>query len=265
MNTDNLFSDRLNWLIMETGAKKNKLAELLGVSPAYITKLTGKELKEPSDSFIKLISRTFKISEEWLRGENVGVFGVLNNQSEFETKRTQLRMLYEELCELKNISNEFVKQDPQAGGGGVNLVNLTPNADIRGEIPPATGYLPVVSLAKGGNKGFFEDAYPVGHGFMQIVRPHDITDSTAYAVMITGTSMSPMYEEGDIVVASPSHPVMNGKPVVAKLVTGEVMVKRYRARNGNIILESVNPEEKDIVLKPEDILFTHRIVWKKEG
>ena len=139
-------------------------------------------------------------------------------------------------------------------------------AEVPGEpVPPPRGELPVVSLAQGGPKGFFDDqGYPAGEGFKRVKRPYDVRDPHAYGVEIRGDSMAPKYEEGDIVIASPRKQVVSGDYCVVKTRQGEVMVKRVRFRDGMVILESLNPAYEPILLKKKDVAFCHRIVWVKQ-
>lgn len=131
-------------------------------------------------------------------------------------------------------------------------------------IPPPAGTLPVVGMGQGGNEGYWEDAYPVGFGHRTINRPYDVTDPLAFAVEVRGQSMSPKYEEGEIVVCSPVKEAVSGDCGVVKLKNGAVMVKRLRFPDGFVILESVNPAFEPIVVQSSDIDFIRKIVWKKE-
>ena len=138
--------------------------------------------------------------------------------------------------------------------------------DLPGEpIPPPRGELPVVSLAQGGPKGFFdEQGFPAGEGFRKVKRPYDVRDPHAYGVEIRGDSMAPKYEERDIVIASPQKQVASGDYAVVKTCKGEVMVKRMRFKDGMVILESLNPAYEPLLLKKAEVLFCHKIVWVKQ-
>ena len=142
--------------------------------------------------------------------------------------------------------------------------------DVPGAFPlpkPPKGLsptIPVVGMAQAGKGGFFDDqGYPVGEGFDTISR-QDVRDPNAYAVKVEGDSMRPRYDPGDIVVASPMRVIRNGDYVVARLVDGQVMVKRYRESNHTIILESLNPAHAPVVVGKDKLQFVHRVVWKKE-
>ena len=59
--------------------------------------------------------------------------------------------------------------------------------------------------------------------------------------------------------------VRNGDPIVARVDDGQVMVKIYRESGDDmVVLVSVNPVHPPVVVHKEDLIFVHRVVWKKE-
>ena len=135
--------------------------------------------------------------------------------------------------------------------------------DVR-QVPPPSGEIAVISMCQGGAEGHYEAPYPAGSGFRYIKRPYDVTDPGAYAVEVRGDSMSPRYEEGEMVIASPEKEVHGNDYVVVQLATGEIMIKRVKFREGLVILTSVNPSVEPWVYRPEDVIAIHKVVWKKE-
>jgi transcriptional regulator with XRE-family HTH domain len=118
MNSVNIFSYRLAKLIHLVGASKKDFAKVLGVSPSYITQLTSKEGKEPSPAFIKLISRTFGVSEKWLVGELGGedLFGYAMSKSAYESQLAGMRTKLRGLLEIKAIElpqEEFKSEESE--------------------------------------------------------------------------------------------------------------------------------------------------------
>ena len=136
--------------------------------------------------------------------------------------------------------------------------------DVRPDaaLPGIVSYrkVPVISWARAGVDGFFEDSFPSGHGFTEMDIPSNITDPMAYGLEISGDSMSPKYEEGDYVLVSPAKGVVTGKDAVIKLKDGQILAKRIKSKNGVFVLQSLNQEYDDITVKAEDIVFMHRIV-----
>lgn len=123
--------------------------------------------------------------------------------------------------------------------------------------------LPVLGYCEAGVQGLWDpDAYPKGEGMFRVSRPPDITDAQAVAFAIRGDSMSPRFEEGDVVIVSPHEVVRDGDYVVVRLVsTGEIMAKRIRFSKGFILLESVNPSVSPVIIQDRaDMAFCYRIV-----
>lgn len=62
------FSDRLNNLVIESGLKKGKVADDVGVSPQTLSNwLAGKYM--PSDEELERLAKLFSVSESFLRGK----------------------------------------------------------------------------------------------------------------------------------------------------------------------------------------------------
>lgn|SRR5690606_1277223 len=122
--------------------------------------------------------------------------------------------------------------------------------------------VPVIGYAQAGDEGFFDDAgYPVGSGWDEVTFP-DLADPNAYALEITGDSMTPLYRPGDIIVVSPAASIRRGDRVVVKTRDGEVMAKQLVRRTARKIeLVSLNPAYPDRTLAPEDVAWMARIVW----
>ena len=166
---------------------------------------------------------------------------------------------------LEKISKAYGKSVAWLRGDVDHDPPFTINGRALEPVPESTGKIPVVSMASANGDGpLWEDAYPVGHGMEMIHRPYDVTDPKAFGVKISGDSMSPKYDDGDVVVVCPDKQVVSGAPVVAKLKDGRVMVKRIRFLNGHVLLESVNPNYEPIFTTRDDIEFAYKVVWKKE-
>src|SRR6185369_8888235 len=86
----------------------------------------------------------------------------------------------------------------------------------------ATKSVPMLGLAQAGSGDHFDDAgFPAGKGWDEIGFP-SVNDDHAYALEISGDSMTPTYRDGDIVVVSPAAPVRRGDRVVARTRKGEM-------------------------------------------
>ena len=125
--------------------------------------------------------------------------------------------------------------------------------------------VPLIGLAQAGSGGYFDDGgFPAGKGWDEIAFPA-VKDEHAYALEISGESMTPAYRDGDVIVISPGAPVRRGDRVVVKTRDGEVMVKELKRRTSKTVeLRSINPAHKERTLSVRDVLWVARIVWASQ-
>lgn len=129
--------------------------------------------------------------------------------------------------------------------------------------------LGVYGMAEGGPDGW---GIFNGEIVQYIQRPDNLRGvPSAYAVFITGTSMSPRYEQGEIAHVHPGRPVMPGAYVLVQrrpLQEGEpplAIIKRLVRRSGNkVTLAQLNPV-KNFDVSTDQIVSIHRIVGSSEG
>jgi phage repressor protein C with HTH and peptisase S24 domain len=129
----------------------------------------------------------------------------------------------------------------------------------------ATQAVPLIGFAEAGAGGFFDDGgFPVGKGWDEIAFPA-VSDEHAYALEISGDSMTPAYRDGDVIIVSPAAPIRRGDRVVVKTKKGEVMVKELKRRTSKSIeLQSINAEHPDRNLAVSDVVWVARIVWASQ-
>jgi phage repressor protein C with HTH and peptisase S24 domain len=130
---------------------------------------------------------------------------------------------------------------------------------------PARRTIPLIGLAQAGSGGFFDDGgFPVGGGWDEVNFPN-VFDEHAYALEISGDSMSPVYRDGDTIIVSPGAAVRRGDRVVVKTMEGEVLAKELRRRTARTIeLKSLNREHEDRVLNLDQISWIARIMWSSQ-
>lgn len=125
--------------------------------------------------------------------------------------------------------------------------------------------VPLIGFAQAGGDGFFDDAgFPVGGSWDEVGLP-EVADPNAYALEISGTSMEPVYRDGDVVVVSPAAPVRRGDRVVARTRLGEVMAKELVRRSARRVeLRSLNPDHPGYSFELTELAWMHRIVWASQ-
>jgi phage repressor protein C with HTH and peptisase S24 domain len=125
--------------------------------------------------------------------------------------------------------------------------------------------MPLLGMVQAGAGGYFDDAgFPAGKGWDEIAFPQ-VTDEHAYALEISGDSMTPAYRDGDIIIVSPVAPVRRGDRVVLKTRKGEVMVKELKRQSAKQVeLRSFNPEHAERTIATSDLLWMARVVWASQ-
>ncbi len=125
--------------------------------------------------------------------------------------------------------------------------------------------IPVIGFAQAGTQGFFdEEGYPTGDSWDEVRFPDYNANNTDgfYALEVNGSSMEPLYREGDILVISPEAKLRVGDRIVLKTTGGEIMAKELLKQNASRVqLRSLNPDHQDREISAPDIAWMGRIVW----
>jgi phage repressor protein C with HTH and peptisase S24 domain len=131
--------------------------------------------------------------------------------------------------------------------------------------PPKRRVLPLIGFAKAGRGGFFDDSgFPVGQGWDEVEVP-GVTDTTAYALEITGDSMVPVYREGDTIIVSPGATIRKGDRVVVRTGDGQVMAKILQKQSARTVeLASFNPDHPMKTLDAKNVDWMARIIWASQ-
>lgn len=131
--------------------------------------------------------------------------------------------------------------------------------------PPRRRVLPLIGFARAGKGGFFDDSgFPVGQGWDEVEVP-GVTDTTAYALEITGDSMLPVYREGDTIVVSPGATIRKGDRVVVRTGDGQVMAKILQKQSARSVeLASFNPDHPVKTLDAKNVDWMARIIWASQ-
>jgi phage repressor protein C with HTH and peptisase S24 domain len=126
-------------------------------------------------------------------------------------------------------------------------------------------HIPLIGFAQAGADGYFDDGgYPVGGSWDEIPFP-DMGDPHAFALEISGTSMEPVFRDGDTVIVSPDSSIRRGDRVVVKTTDGEILAKQLKRQTGRKVeLQSINAEHDDRVVGAESLEWIARIVWASQ-
>ncbi|CCE96344.1 LexA repressor [Sinorhizobium fredii HH103] len=123
-----------------------------------------------------------------------------------------------------------------------------PNATVIEKVVGEARKIPVFGQAVGGVDGEF---LMNGNVLYDVLAPPILSDiSGAYAVSISGDSMSPRYEDGEVCFVDPSRRVKRGDYVIAQIRLEEggaplAYVKKFiRHNSSELVLEQFNPQKE---------------------
>jgi phage repressor protein C with HTH and peptisase S24 domain/DNA-binding XRE family transcriptional regulator len=129
--------------------------------------------------------------------------------------------------------------------------------------------IPLITEAQAGEGRIVYDdpASLQGYAERRVPRPEGVTDTNAFAVMVKGDSMLPVFKPGRYVVVSPNLSVASGDEVFVALASGERLIKIAHRANGGFVLESANPAYPPRFVKAEDVQVMYPVIWakRKEG
>ena len=139
------------------------------------------------------------------------------------------------------------------------------------EVPPPGAMprnIPVRGTAVGGDDGHFEFNGDV----IEYVRrpPGILTAKNIFAVYVSGTSMSPRFEEGELVFVHPDKPAVSGCDVLVELhgrdgEPGPCYIKRLLKRTPTrLVLQQFNPPRDDIEVPIKKVRLVYRILSTSE-
>lgn len=123
-----------------------------------------------------------------------------------------------------------------------------------------TRVIPIVSVTAAGRPLAAFDDYPQGTGSDYIDCPRDVTDENAFALRIAGDSMEPKIPDGSTIICAPNMMPREGKPVVAKLESGDVTCKVYQRRGENVILAPYNPQHDVQIFSVRELQWVYPVM-----
>jgi phage repressor protein C with HTH and peptisase S24 domain len=160
--------------------------------------------------------------------------------------------------EKGRITPSFKSLEAIAEALEVPLSALTADRPLGEEVPV------IAFVSAGPGVEFTDQGYPAGGGMYFLPRPPQFTDPNGFGVEVSGDSMVPKYEDGQVVMVDTRKRPVSGDYAVVGLMNGDKYVKRYREAGGRVILESVNPLYPPVVVEPHEVRFAYKIVWVKE-
>lgn len=143
----------------------------------------------------------------------------------FEDKTWQrIEPLVSQFIELKPRTIEAVK--PDMTGSFVPIVSLAGAASVR------PGLMPILDCVQ-------------EHAEDQAYFPQARTGD--FVIQVSGTSMSPWYPDGTLLLVRPSYDIPNGKRVIAVLDSGDILFKIIAQKGDKFCLFSIDDDGKDFI------------------
>lgn len=133
------------------------------------------------------------------------------------------------------------------------------------QVPAPHQTVPLTNLrAIETDKSFSTSGFPVGSDWDEIALPQ-IADPHAFAVEVTDDHMEPVYQDGDILIVSPSTVPRRGDRVLVRTVRGEILVRRLvRHTAKRIELQPLLSDGEELSLPVDEVASLARIVWASQ-
>jgi phage repressor protein C with HTH and peptisase S24 domain len=114
------------------------------------------------------------------------------------------------------------------------------------------------------DRRFNASGFPIGGDWDEIALPQ-ITDPHAFAVEVTDNQMAPVYQDGDILIVSPSAAPRRGDRVLVRTIRGEIFIRRLlRHTAKRVELQPLSTTGNDISLPIDEVASLARIVWASQ-
>ena len=126
--------------------------------------------------------------------------------------------------------------------------------------------LPMIPMTQAsGAKIFTEEGLPAsGPGWDEIEFP-DFGQERVFALEVTGSSMAPLYRDGDVLIVSPTASTRKGDRVVVCTTSGEILAQELKRRSAKTLeLTSFAKDAEDRTIPTEDIAWVARIMWARQ-
>lgn len=130
---------------------------------------------------------------------------------------------------------------------------------------PGSQNMPLVGFEQAGVGGFFDaGGFPIAKDCDEISFPADDQDKV-YALEVTGNSMQPLYNEGDVLIIASGASVRKDDRIVFKTTSGKIMAKVLARKTARQIeVNSGQPGEADTAYPLEEIEWIGRILWASQ-
>jgi len=224
----------------KAGLKQSELAEKVGVTGPYVSLLESGKRPPPADNVTLRIERALALPPKAL------------------LRLAQIARTPEDIRRVTDLDRLYAE-------GRLGETR-------KGEVPAtnAAGLqrIPLINKVSAGYPSDFTDLdYPTGVADEYVVIP-ELTDQNAFAITVCGDSMSPRFNEGDILIVSPVRRVQSGDVCFVRLDShGEVtstLKQVFFDDEQSVRLVSLNERYPPRVYRREELSGIYRAVRRLE-
>ncbi|WP_232090134.1 XRE family transcriptional regulator [Aeromonas caviae] len=278
-------SERIKELRKKHGLTQQKLGELVGVNKASISQWEQGEYAPSGDNLVAL-AKALGVSAHWLAtgkgspdpsvvlADEAHPTAGVDSSNDFSERNVSeyVNKLFEEWAKSKNlIALSAVPLSKTASVLNENDVKFS-NVELA-EIPVGRR-VPILSYVQAGNWREMCEQASGFDGNVEYVSASIDIGPRGFGLWLRGNSMTPMFNEGDLVIIDPDEQPRPGDYVVAKNGSEEATFKKYRPRgideNGQEVFELV-PLNDDFPTMHSDrqhieiigVMVEHRIFRKR--
>ncbi|MCB1280070.1 MAG: helix-turn-helix domain-containing protein [Salinibacterium sp.] len=244
-----------------------KLASDVGCSKGYLSEIeTGRDVR-PSDALLRRLETALGFTA----GELRACIRLKDTPPSVQRELSHLRARHKDAQRLVELINTLsgpadaaspatALDQAHASGELRRLIDrLAPETQSDTELVALPHEVPLINSVTAGYPADFTDLGYPARVADEYVRCPDINDPDAFAARVVGDSMEPVYQQGDVVVFSPSRPIKSGADCFARLEPDhESTFKRvfFEAGGGGeelIRLQPLNPSYAPSVVPRERV------------
>jgi len=248
---------------------QSEFAKKIGISTTHMNRIE-KQTREPSNALLKVICIEFNVNEQWLRtGEGEmfvqkaddAVEAFLSKIKATDVEKTFIKT-YVKLNDfqrkvfqdyLKEVQKELIPKstnDIEEYSKELTIAEEKQEYRVDYEVVvygKVAGGTPILAIEEKG----------------KTVKTNIKCDC---ALQLAGNSMSPEYNDGDILLIKRQPWLENGEVGIILIMKAaeiaEATCKKFYQENGNVVLKSINPAYNDIKIKNTDIMVFGKVVGK---
>lgn len=260
------FGRRIRQLRHERSLTLDQLADLAGISKAYLSQIENAQVDPPREDKIRRLEEAFGQRPRSL----VELAHLARIPDEVRQRLELLESAFGRAEETLQVALERLGDARRAAKATGSDGHGTDDnmADRR----PVTAQVPLINRVAAGYPAEFTDlGYPEGVADEYIGTPPGLDDPNAFAVRVVGDSMEPRYHEGDVVLFSPAAAVRSGDDCYVRfapecpVAQGATFKRVYFDSEDTGRLQPLNDRYPPTVVPLEHVAGLYKAVFRYEA